>query len=213
MRAETLPLVLQPLLGRGCDPVAAGFSLRLFAQLESCGYHGLFAQVKTCGYHNLYTNEMHKETSLQERKLSDYFKNRARNLFQEIVEKKLEEPFKKLIQGFEEPSTEEILQLGEKYVHRSLRGESILSIGKIIHSIKRGRDGAVNVMPFTCMPGNLVSAIATKIEKEYPGFPLLSLSYDGSPQANYLNKIRTFVSQAENYHQKKMSKKYHLTPG
>ena len=161
----------------------------------------------------LYTNEMHKETSLQERKLSDYFKNRARNLFQEIVEKKLEEPFKNLIQGFEEPSTEEILQLGEKYVHRSLRGESILSIGKIIHSIKRGRDGAVNVMPFTCMPGNLVSAIATKIEKGYPGFPLLSLSYDGSPQANYLNKIRTFVSQAENYHQKKMSKKYHLTPG
>jgi len=42
--------------------VAAGFSLRLFAQLKSCGYRNLFAQVKTydypslaqpegCGYH------------------------------------------------------------------------------------------------------------------------------------------------------------------
>ena len=161
----------------------------------------------------LYTNEMHKEASLQEGKLSDYFKNRARNLFQEIIEKRLEGPFKNLIQGFEEPSMEEILQLGGKYVHRSLRGEAILSLGKIIHSIRRGRDGAVNVMPFTCMPGNLVSAITTKIEKEYPGFPLLNLSYDGSHQANYLNKIRTFVSQAENYRRKKMSKKYCFIPG
>jgi len=30
--------------------VAAGFSLRLFAQLKSCDYHNPFAQVKTCGY-------------------------------------------------------------------------------------------------------------------------------------------------------------------
>jgi len=30
--------------------VAAGFSLRLFVQLKSCGYRNLFAQVKTCGY-------------------------------------------------------------------------------------------------------------------------------------------------------------------
>jgi len=30
--------------------VAAGFSLRLLAQLENCGYPGSFAQVKTCGY-------------------------------------------------------------------------------------------------------------------------------------------------------------------
>jgi len=32
------------------DPVAAGFSLRLFAQLKSCDYHKPFVQVKTCGY-------------------------------------------------------------------------------------------------------------------------------------------------------------------
>jgi len=28
--------------------VAAGFSLRLFAQLKSCGYRNLFGQVETC---------------------------------------------------------------------------------------------------------------------------------------------------------------------
>jgi len=35
----------------GYDPVAAGFSLRLFAQVKTCGYHSPFAQPKGCGYH------------------------------------------------------------------------------------------------------------------------------------------------------------------
>jgi predicted CoA-substrate-specific enzyme activase len=148
----------------------------------------------------MYTNQMHKETTLRERKFIDFFKIVTKNLFQEIIEKKLEASFNLIIKGFEEPNIEEILELGEKYLDRSLRGEAILTIGKTLHSIKRGRDGVVNVMPFTCMPGNITCGLATLIEKDYPDFPILSLSYDGSHQANYLNKIRTFVSQVEAYH-------------
>ncbi len=149
----------------------------------------------------MYTNEMHKENSLKERNFKDFVKNRLRNLFQKLIEKKLESPFKSLLRGFEEPEIEEILELGENYLPRSIRGEAILTIGKTLHSIKRSRDGVVNLMPFTCMPGNITWAISTQIEKDYPNFPLLSLSYDGSYQANYLNKIRTFVAQVRSYHQ------------
>ncbi|GAH65317.1 unnamed protein product, partial [marine sediment metagenome] len=46
-------------------------------------------------------------------------------------------------------------------------------------------------------------ALSTQIEKEYANFPILNLSYDGSHQANYLNKIRTFVFQVETYHKRK----------
>jgi len=31
--------------------VGAGFSLRLLAQVKTCGYRNLFAQPKGCGYH------------------------------------------------------------------------------------------------------------------------------------------------------------------
>ncbi|MFQ6067154.1 MAG: acyl-CoA dehydratase activase-related protein, partial [bacterium] len=148
----------------------------------------------------MYTNQMYKEATLRERKFIDFFKIVTKNLFQEIIEKKLEVSFNHIIKGFEEPNIEEILELGERYLDRSLRGEAILTIGKTLHSIRRGRDGVVNVMPFTCMPGNITCALATLIEKDYPDFPILSLSYDGSHQANYLNKIRTFVSQVEAYH-------------
>lgn len=151
----------------------------------------------------LYTNQMHSESSLREGKYLEFLKNRIRNLYQEFIDKRLEEPFKDLIRGFEEPDIEHILELGERYLHRSLRGEAILSVGKILSSIERGRDGVINIMPFTCMPGNIVSAVTAQIEKDFPNFPILSLSYDGSRQANYLNKIRTFVAQAETYHRKR----------
>ena len=156
----------------------------------------------------MYTNQMHKELIWKEKNLIGFIINRIRNLFQEIIEKRLEEPFKDIIKGFEEPHIEEILQLGEKYLDRSLRGEAILTVGKTLHSIKRGRDGVVNVMPFTCMPGNITWALSTQIEKDYANFPILNLSYDGSHQANYLNKIRTFVSQVEAHHKFKKPGNY-----
>lgn len=151
----------------------------------------------------MYTNQMHKKLTWKEKDLPKLITNRIRNLFQEMIEKRLEKPFKDIIKGFEEPHIEEVLQLGEKYLDRSLRGEAILTVGKTIHSIERGRDGVVNVMPFTCMPGNIAWALSTQIEREYANFPILNLSYDGSHQANYLNKIRTFVFQVETRHKRK----------
>jgi len=150
----------------------------------------------------MYTNEMHKIVALTEEGLWELIKNRVRNLFQRKIEERLEAPFKSLIKGYEEPEVSEILDSGEEYVDRSLRGEAILTIGKTLHSIRRGRDGVVNVMPFTCMPGNITAAVITQIEKDYPDFPIISLSHDGSNQANYLNKIRTFTFQVHSYHKR-----------
>jgi len=151
----------------------------------------------------MYTNEIFRGVSLKENKRWEFIKNRVRNLFQEYMEERLVSPFKDLIKGFEEPDIKEILSLGDKYLDRSLRGEAILTIGKTLHSIKRGRDGVVNVMPFTCMPGNITMGIVEQIKKDYPDFPILNLSFDGSRQANYLNKLRTFVYQVENYYRAK----------
>jgi len=175
-------------------------NLFIIDELEKLGLKVELASMREWFF---YTNEMHKESSLREGKFLEFMKNRIRNFFQEFIDKRLEEPFENLIRGFEEPDIEHILRLGEKYLHRSLRGEAILSVGKTLSSIERGRDGVINVMPFTCMPGNIVTAITTQIERDFPNFPILSLSYDGSRQANYLNKIRTFVAQVETYHEKK----------
>jgi len=178
-------------------------NLFIIDELEKLGLKVELASMREWFF---YTNHAYKETSLKERKYIEFLKNRIRNFYQELVDKRFEQLFKGIIEGFEEPHTEHIIKLGERYMHRSLRGEAILSIGKILSSIERGRDGAVNVMPFTCMPGNLTVAITSQIERDFPEFPILALSYDGSRQANYLNKVRTFVAQVEAYHNRKKSK-------
>ena len=174
-------------------------NLFIIDELEKLGLKVELASMREWFF---YTNKMHREVSLREKKLLDLVKNRVKNFFQQSIEKSLENPFDKVIEGFEEPNIEDLLTFGGKYLHHSLRGEAILSIGKILSSIERERDGAVNVMPFTCMPGSITKAVIGRIEKDFPNFPLLTLSYDGSRQANYLNKIRTFAVQVETYHER-----------
>ncbi len=98
-----------------------------------------------------------------------------------------------------EPEVKEILQLAEKYIHPSFEGEAILSVGKTIEFIKENFSGVINVMPFTCMPGNIVTTVYKGIKDDYPEFPLISLSFDGI--ANTIDEIRfeTFVEQAKKF--------------
>lgn len=97
-----------------------------------------------------------------------------------------------------EPPVEKILNLAKKYLHPTFEGEAILSIGKTLEYLKEQFSGTINVMPFTCMPGNIVATIYKAIKDDYPEFPILCLSYDGV--ANTLDELRleTFVHQAKN---------------
>lgn len=95
-----------------------------------------------------------------------------------------------------------LLNLAEKYVHPSFEGETILTIGKTIECIHDNFSGVVNAMPFTCMPGNIVTTLYKGIKNEYPDFPLFVLSLDGLDHAVESMRLETFVSQARNYSQK-----------
>jgi len=92
-----------------------------------------------------------------------------------------------------------LLTYADKYLDPSFEGEAILTIGKTIECIKENFSGVVNVMPFTCMPGNIVTTLYKAIKDEYPDFPLFVLSLDGLDHAVDSMRLETFVSQARNY--------------
>jgi predicted nucleotide-binding protein (sugar kinase/HSP70/actin superfamily) len=92
-----------------------------------------------------------------------------------------------------------LLNYADKYLHPSFEGEAILTIGKTIECIKDNFSGVVNVMPFTCMPGNIVTTLYKAIKDEYPDFPLFALSLDGLDHAVDSMRLETFVRQARNY--------------
>ena len=75
-------------------------------------------------------------------------------------------------------------------------GEAALSIGKSVDWIKKDVDGIINVMPFTCMPGTLVSAASKRIKEDYK-VPWLNLSFDGLEQETTETRLEAFIYQAK----------------
>ncbi|MBN2384985.1 hypothetical protein JXQ70_19090 [bacterium] len=93
-----------------------------------------------------------------------------------------------------EPSIDRVVSYGARYVPPAFEGETILTIGRTLCFLEQGADLVVNCAPFSCMPGNITSAILTTIQQE-TGIPIISTFYDGEEGANdtlriYLNNIR-----------------------
>lgn len=120
----------------------------------------------------------------------------VQDLVQKWDEHRLSQPFKGIIKNLHEPSTLKVLKHASPYLHYSFKGEAILSIGKAIDFIKKGASGIVNIMPFTCMPGTVVSALGKKIKEDFQDFPWLDLSIDGNEGVNLETRLEAFMHQA-----------------
>ena len=92
-----------------------------------------------------------------------------------------------------------LLDYAQQYIHSSFEGEAALTIGKTLEFIKENFSGVVNVMPFTCMPGNIVTTIYKGIKDKHPDFPLFTLSLDGLDHSIDALRLETFVNQAKKY--------------
>ena len=96
--------------------------------------------------------------------------------------------------GHRQPSALKLIRLASPYLHHTFKGEAILSIGKALDLIENGAAGIINIMPFTCMPGTVVSAIAKQIE-----IPWLDVSIDGTEGVNLEIRLEAFMHQAASY--------------
>jgi predicted nucleotide-binding protein (sugar kinase/HSP70/actin superfamily) len=116
-----------------------------------------------------------------------------------MIEHKLAKPFHGIIDYLEETNTSGILKYADQYVDRSFEGETVLSVGKTIDYYHQGLSGVINVMPFGCMPGTIVTALLKKIREDYENIPAISLAYDGTQHAGTDTRLEAFMHQAQQY--------------
>jgi predicted CoA-substrate-specific enzyme activase len=150
-----------------------------------------------------YTTHMYKRHSLLERQYKDYLKGWLADRVQRGKEHRLERRLEGSIQECYEPKIGQVLDLASPYLHESFGGEAILSIGKAIDYIKHGLSGIVNTMPFTCMPGTVVTAISKKLREDFDNVPWLNLAYEGLEDANEITRLEAFMHQASEYRKRK----------
>ena len=109
---------------------------------------------------------------------------------------RFEEVVSGLLKNVPEPSTEDLLALASRYLHDAFEGEAVLSVGKALDYMRRRVDGVVNVIPFTCMPGTVVSAVFKRL-KEENGYPLITVAYDGQKNATTHTTLEAFFHQVQ----------------
>ncbi len=147
----------------------------------------------------LYVNTISKRRSLRKKSFSNLLKVFLTDYYQKRDEHHLEKIFKGHLRNFGEPHTRSIFKKAKPYLDSSFEGEAILSIGKSIDFTKRGASGIVNIMPFTCMPGTIVSALLKRYHDENHNIPILNMAYDGQEQTNTLTRLEAFMHQAKEF--------------
>jgi predicted nucleotide-binding protein (sugar kinase/HSP70/actin superfamily) len=69
------------------------------------------------------------------------------------------------------------LRQAAPYLREPSGGESIKSVGKSVGFARKGFDGIVHLMPFTCMPELVAQTILPKVSRDYH-IPVLTLIFD-----------------------------------
>lgn len=152
-----------------------------------------------------YTNFTRIRLNKREKEVKETIKNVIKDKVQKYDEERITKPFKDIVKrNLKEVNTAHTLLKSKKYLDDSFEGEAVLSIGKAIEFHEEDLSGIVNVMPFTCMPGTIVTAILKKIREDHQNIPILSMAFDGHKQANTLTRLEAFMHQVKQYHEKKL---------
>ena len=80
-----------------------------------------------------------------------------------------------------------------------MRGEAILSMGRAVEYAEKDFSGVINIVPFNCLPGTIVTALLKRFQSDHGGMPVLDLSYDGTPEAGKQTRMEAFMYQAHEY--------------
>ncbi len=165
-------------------------------KIEALGGKVWLASMAEWIYYTNYTRMQHVKIDKQYLKLAQ---NMIKDKFQTLMEHRLAKPFHGIIEYLEETDTKGILNYSDRYVDRSFEGETTLSIGKTIDYYHHGLSGIINVMPFGCMPGTIVTALLKKVREDYENIPVISLAYDGTQHAGTDTRLEAFMHQAKQY--------------
>jgi predicted nucleotide-binding protein (sugar kinase/HSP70/actin superfamily) len=143
-----------------------------------------------------YVSHSYMRRSLQRGSLLNALRGKLKGLAVHWIRGATEAPFRSLLEDRPSLGAPEILEAAEPYMKENPGGETILCVGAPLAYLARGAiDGAVNIFPFTCLPGTIVTAISKRLRREHPGLPWLNLAFDGQEDTDNLARLEAFMHQ------------------
>jgi predicted CoA-substrate-specific enzyme activase len=134
----------------------------------------------------------------------DWTKQKLTEIVMETTVEPLRREFDKSIELFtRELPMQKIIERGHKYLTPAVEGEAILSMGRAVEYAEQGFDGIVNIIPFGCMPGTIVSLLLHQFRQDY-GLPVLNVVVEGTKDPGESIRFEAFIQQAREHMGKRL---------
>ncbi|MFA5309243.1 MAG: acyl-CoA dehydratase activase [Dehalococcoidales bacterium] len=129
----------------------------------------------------------------------DWTKQKLTEIAMERIVENIRKEFDPAIESFRrELSAQEIINRGHQYLTPAVEGEAILSMGRVVEYAEHGYDGVVNILPFGCMPGTIVSLLLHQFRQDY-GLPVLNVVVEGTKDPGESIRFEAFIQQAREH--------------
>ncbi|MFN8255236.1 MAG: acyl-CoA dehydratase activase [Bacteroidales bacterium] len=127
------------------------------------------------------------------------FKSKIQEMSQIYFAKKITGPAEKIMKLKPDVHLHDMLEACGTYIHKNYDGDPPMAIGAAVSLAKRNISGIVNILPFTCMPGTLITSVSHVIRKDFDNLPWENIAYDGQETTGLETRLQAFMHQAHQY--------------
>ena len=124
---------------------------------------------------------------------------KALSLYQRRFERRMFDRVAHLLRQPPDPPMRELFAMARPYFDPLLGTEALLTVAKTVHYARGGVSGIVNVMPFSCMPGIVVSGLSAALRRDHAQLPWLDIVFDGQRITNIRTRLEAFVHQVSQF--------------
>jgi len=129
--------------------------------------------------------------------------NLIRSKIQEVLQHHLEDNLVDAVREYTPVGpmvrVNEMLNHCDRYIHHDYDGDPPLSLGSTSILSNGYISGVVNILPFTCMPGTLNTAVSDQFKRDHDHLPWENFAYDGQEDSSIESRLQAFMHQAREY--------------
>lgn len=120
--------------------------------------------------------------------------------YQRHLERRLLEPLQPVLRHPVEEPVAEVVDRVRPIYDPILGTEAVLTMARIIELSDHGElAGAINMLPFSCLPGLIVSCMGPRVRDLAHGVPWLDVACDGQKETNLTTRLEAFMHQARQF--------------
>jgi len=165
-------------------------------KLESLGAETMIAPVREWINYSTYR---YFRDSVWKRDIGGILSSQVFGVFQHLLERKIVKAIAGAAEMDRDIHIREVLRLCKPYVDKSYDGEPALVMGSSAGQVRAGISGIANILPFTCMPGTLITSISQSFRLDHGNIPWVNVVYDGQEDIGMDTRLQAFMYQVKEY--------------